>query len=54
MMRTDILRQASPFGLTQHNSNCGVLAAAASGLSDFILSKGADVDRVLGTYGPSL
>jgi len=49
MMRTDILRQASPFGLTQQNSNCGVLAAAASGLSDFILSKGADVDRVLGT-----
>lgn len=35
--------------LGQHEAgNRGVLAAAASGLSEFILSKGADVDRVLG------
>src|SRR5688572_24153337 len=35
--------------LTRSNdSHRGVLAAAASGLSDFIQAKGADVDRVLG------
>lgn len=32
-------------------SNQGVLSAAASGLSDFILQHGADVDRVFGSSG---
>ncbi|MFX9003841.1 AraC family transcriptional regulator, partial [Acinetobacter baumannii] len=31
--------------------NQGVLSAAASGLSEFIRQKGADVDRVLGSSG---
>ena len=34
--------------LTTHRCNQGVLSAAASGLSDFIATKGADVDHVFG------
>jgi AraC-like DNA-binding protein len=49
-MQIDVLRQSTLSGYTEAemNSNRGVLAAAASGLSDFIITKGADVDRVLG------
>ncbi|MHA3114696.1 AraC family transcriptional regulator [Acinetobacter sp. ANC 4635] len=43
---------ASSSQLFQSNmSNQGVLSAAASGLSDFIVQKGADVDRVFGISG---
>ncbi|GAA5016998.1 AraC family transcriptional regulator [Acinetobacter puyangensis] len=34
-----------------HMGNQGVLSAAASGLSEFIIRKGADVDRVFGISG---
>lgn len=49
-MQTDVLRQSfmTAYSEAEISSNRGVLAAAASGLSDFIITKGADVDRVLG------
>lgn len=42
-----------PGALSLDSAGCnrGVLAAAASGLSDFILAQGADVDRVFGISG---
>lgn len=38
-------------GEVTNMSNQGVLSAAASGLSDFIIQQGADVDRVFGSSG---
>ncbi len=53
MMETGLIRQ--PDMATALNasavSNRGVLAAAASGLSDFISDKGGDVDRIFGVSG---
>ena len=44
--------QFNPLSAHQHEiSNQGILSAAASGLSDFILHKGADVDRIFGISG---
>lgn len=42
--------QFNPLSINaQDISNQGILSAAATGLSDFILHKGADVDRILGS-----
>ncbi len=50
-MRLDMLH-LNPAHLVDSNMcNQGVLSAAASGLSEFIRQKGADVDRVLGISG---
>ncbi|WP_445115330.1 AraC-like transcriptional regulator QhpR [Acinetobacter sp. WZC-1] len=46
-----MIRSSSTQHLTASMCNQGVLSAAASGLSDFIVNKGADVDRVFGISG---
>ena len=44
--------QFNPLSINaQEISNQGILSAAATGLSDFILQKGADVDRIFGISG---
>ena len=44
--------QFNPLSINaQDISNQGILSAAATGLSDFILQKGADVDRIFGISG---
>ncbi len=44
--------QFNPLSINaQDISNQGILSAAATGLSDFILHKGADVDRIFGISG---
>ncbi len=48
MTRQPALARVISAGFT---SNRGVLAAAASGLSDFICDKGGDVDRIFGVSG---